>query len=39
MADIRVVIQKPINLIGGDVDGGHASSVYTAAQVINGGNA
>ena len=39
MADIRVVIQKPINLIGGDVDGGHAYSIYTSAQIIDGGNA
>ena len=39
MAKIRVIIQKPINLIDGDVEGGNASSVYTQAQVINGGNA
>ena len=36
---IRVVIQKPINPVDGDIEGGHASSIYLSSQVIDGGNA
>ena len=39
MANIRVVIQKPVTLIDGDIEGGHANSIYLASQVVDGGNA
>lgn len=38
MSCISVVIQKPIQSLAINIDGGSPSNVYLTSQVINGGN-
>ena len=38
MAKIRVVIQKPVQSVANNIDGGSPSNIYLMSQVINGGN-
>lgn len=38
MACVNVVIQKPVQSIANNIDGGSPSNIYLISQVINGGN-
>ena len=38
MAKIRVVIQKPVQSVANNIEGGSPSNIYLISQVINGGN-